>query len=216
MIDVGTDHAYVPIHLLKNGTLDHAWASDINAGPLKSAEDNAAYHGVSDRLTLYLSDGLDSCECPQNRYDHIVISGMGGEMIFKIIDRCDCVKLTRPKLILQPMTMQSFLRDSLNKSGYAIDEEALVCEDGKYYTIIVSHYSNDAQKLSPTEIAFGKGIAEKINKRDTVAEKYLSYQKKILSEIVNGKTIGMTDCTCESNLIDEIDRLIKRGEYESN
>lgn len=38
LADIGTDHGYVPIFCVKNGTAKTAVASDVNTGPLKSAE----------------------------------------------------------------------------------------------------------------------------------------------------------------------------------
>ena len=208
LLDVGTDHAYVPLFLIKHGVISHAWASDVNRGPLMSAEENAALFGFSDRLTLYLSNGLDACECCENLYDHIVIAGMGGEMIFEIIDRSEYIKNHSPKLILQPMTMHAYLRECLRKSGFIIDYEMVVFEDGKFYTIILSRYIGKMQSLSMAETAFGKGIEERVKSGDKTAESYLIYQRELLSRIIKGKEKGNLDHSLESDLLNEIEHIL--------
>ena len=208
LIDVGTDHAYVPLFLLKNGIVDHIWASDINLGPLKCALENAAAHGMSDSLTLYQSDGLDSCHCYDNFYNNIIIAGMGGEMICDIILRSKYVRDHCPRLILQPMTMQPYLRKTLGDNGFDIIKEVIVFEDGKYYLIFECEYCDNPSILSEFEIAFGKGIINKISEADKLSIDYLNHQRVVMTRIADGKLRGNMDNTYEEKMIAMIDDLI--------
>ena len=208
LLDVGTDHAYVPIFLLKNGIVTHAWASDINSGPLKSASENAALFVSTESLTLYQSDGLDACCCLDNLYDHIVIAGMGGEMICDIILRSDYIRDYRPKLILQPMTMQPFLRATLCSKGFNILNEDIVFEERKYYSIIECKFSDRVSSLSEFEIAFGKGIKNKVIEKDRLSIDYLKYERSILTNISEGKKRGVIDNTYETKMIRMINELL--------
>lgn len=207
LIDVGTDHAYVPVSLLLDGRAEHAWASDINSGPLRSARENALLYGVADRLTLYLSDGLRDCECDVNRYDHVVIAGMGGEMIASIISAQKYLTLARPKLILQPMTMQSYLRRFLCENGYRIHEERIVFDEGKYYTVIVAFYTGECCNMTELELAFGKRNLEAAQS-DSVTHTYLENQCGILKKIVDGKKLGGADCFAEESVLAELSRIL--------
>lgn len=207
-LDVGTDHAYVLLYLLKLGVISYAWACDVNPGPLRTAAENASKYGLSDKITLYLSDGLDECHCEENGYDHIIVAGMGGELIYEIIKRSAFVHSSGVKLILQPMTMQAYLRRALSDEGFEIIEESVVEEERKYYSVIVCRFTGEITRLSDFEIAFGKGIAEKTANGDLTALNYLKNQKEILLRIVEGKKRGNTDANKEIGLIKEIDRTI--------
>lgn len=203
LLDVGTDHAYVPISLILSGRAEHVWASDVNSGPLESARENALLYGVSDRLTLYLSDGLRDCECDLNKYDHIVIAGMGGELIASILDKQEYLILERPRLILQPMTMQYHLRCFLCENGYAILDERIVFDEGKHYTLIVASYTGERCIMTATELAFGKKNLETAHS-DPAVRAYLENQRSILTKIVDGKKRGGADCTSEESMLAEL------------
>ena len=83
LIDVGTDHAYLPLHLLLAGqVVPPVWATDVNAGPLDRARRSAAACGAADKLIFALTDGLKGLDpaCAET----VVIAGMGGENIADI------------------------------------------------------------------------------------------------------------------------------------
>lgn len=132
VIDVGTDHAYLPIYLLLSGKCERAVAADINAEPLERARQNVAKYGLSDRIDLILCDGLvkmDASMC-----DTVVIAGMGGETIAGILEAAPWAK--EKTLILQPMTNAARLRRFLQKSGYKILDEAVAAEEKHLYTVM--------------------------------------------------------------------------------
>jgi len=131
VIDVGTDHAYLPIWLLKNHVTDYCIATDLRAGPLERALADAKYFGVEDQLKLIQCDGLAGCEA--NEADTIVIAGMGGETMMGILAAAPWTKHKR--LILQPQTKQSLLRCWLSENGYAIVDAALASDSGRIYII---------------------------------------------------------------------------------
>ena len=87
LIDVGTDHGYLPAALAVNGYSGRLFASDINAMPLEKARETARRCAMVDRITFLLSDGLDAC--PPEEIDTIVMAGMGGELICTILDRAE-------------------------------------------------------------------------------------------------------------------------------
>jgi len=88
VIDVGTDHGFIPIYLAQRGHTERLIAMDIAPGPLAQAEGNIAKRGLRDRIELALSDGLK--QLPKLNIDpttplDIVIAGMGGENIVAIL-----------------------------------------------------------------------------------------------------------------------------------
>ena len=93
IIDVGTDHAYIPIRLLLDDPGATAVATDIRPGPLQRARTDAEYYGVSDRLTLLLGDGL--APCTPDSGDTVILAGMGGETMIGILSAAPWVKEKR-------------------------------------------------------------------------------------------------------------------------
>lgn len=148
--DVGTDHAYLPIWLLKSGKIQQALASDLRLGPLEVAAQNARRYGVADRLTLRCSDGLR--EIDPSEAEEIVIAGMGGELILRIVSETDWLKDPEKQLILQPMSSARELRAGLYRQGFEILEERAVEDAGRVYTAFSAQYVGDlppAPRLYP-------------------------------------------------------------------
>ncbi len=134
--DVGTDHAYIPIRLIKEGRAKKVIATDMNKGPLSAAKENAESECVSDSIELRLGDGLsplDIGEC-----DNIVIAGMGGELISTILKNGHAVAKSAKLLFLQPMNSQELLREFLMENGYEIVDEDIEIEGFKVYNLIIA------------------------------------------------------------------------------
>ena len=151
LADIGTDHAYLPAYLLLEGTIPSAVASDVNRGPLDRGRETARQAGVEEKIDFRLSDGLNGLEA--NEADVIVIAGMGGELIARILSEAPW---TREKLLLlQPMTAQPELRRWLNGNGYRIEGEAVVREGQKLYVILTVRGGTD-EPYSPGELWAGR------------------------------------------------------------
>ena len=141
VIDVGTDHAYLPIWLIKSGKTPRAVACDINMGPLEFARRHAAVYEVEDSLRLVQSDGLSALSPLDG--DDIIIAGMGGELMLHIINSTPWLLNLDKRLILQPMSAQDKLRIGLRRKGYQVMAER-ACEDsGKVYSAFVAKYIGD-------------------------------------------------------------------------
>lgn len=131
VVDVGTDHAYIPIWLLQEGVSERAYATDIRPCPLERAREDAARHGVADRLTLWLCDGL--ALCPPEAVDTVILAGMGGETMRGILERAPWA--LEKRLVLQPQTKLSELRRWLAEQGLAVLDAALADDAGRIYLI---------------------------------------------------------------------------------
>lgn len=141
LADIGTDHGYLPISLVQRGVAASALACDINPMPLSSARENIARYHLEDKISVRLSDGLSSIS--PNEVDDIVIAGMGGELIVRILSDCAWVKDGAKRLILQPMTRYEKLLSWLYQNGFAIDSQRAAFSDGKYYTVICARYTGE-------------------------------------------------------------------------
>jgi len=205
--DVGTDHAYLPIYAILAGISERGVASDINKGPLMRAKENGDRYGVSDRLSYILSDGLDGVEPEKNGITDIVICGMGGELIARIVDDSAYARKSGVRLILQPMSMAYELRKYLTENGFVIQDEAMSHAAGKIYTCISAEYREDEipAPYTETELLLGRHNIKKGGDLFTeLAEKEL--QK--LEKRIGGLKSGGYDASAEEALRNEIKGLM--------
>lgn len=152
-IDVGTDHGYLPAWMAKHGYNGNIFASDINRAPLDKAIDTARNAGVSDKIEFQLCDGLSKCQ--PDEVDTIVIAGMGGDTICKILDLAEWCMDRRYKLILQPMTKSEVLRYWLVNNEFEILTEDPVLEGDTIYQLIVARFGG-CTKLNDAELFLGQ------------------------------------------------------------
>ena len=132
--DIGTDHGYIPIYLVNEGIVARALAMDVNAGPLAVARENIATYQCSDTIATRLSDGVAALA--ENEVEAIVIAGMGGNLIMRILSEGEAVVQTARELILQPQSEIAVVRKFLQANGYYIVAEDMICEDDKYYPMM--------------------------------------------------------------------------------
>lgn len=144
--DIGTDHGYLPIWLLKTGKSPRAVAADINPGPLQTAKANGARYGVGEGLRFLLSDGLRGLS-PQDA-DDIVIAGMGGEMILRIVEEALWLRDPEKRLVLQPMSCAPQLREGLWRLGFPIMEEHACLDGGKVYSAFSARFTGENGPMS--------------------------------------------------------------------
>ncbi len=174
IIDVGTDHAYIPIWLLLKDREAKAIATDIRPGPLERARIDAARYGVSDRLDFIECDGLTQCD--PGWADTIIIAGMGGETIAGILEGAPWSRQKR--LILQPQTKQNELRDYLADNGFSILDASLAFDNGRLYLI----WLVGAGEMPPF-----RGVdSALLLHRDPLLKPYLEDQIKRLRRIARG------------------------------
>ena len=137
--DIGTDHGYIPIYAVSEGICEYAYACDVNQGPLNIATENIKEYGLSHKIFCVLSDGLENLK-DSLKYDSsklsIVIAGMGGLLINRILgDGMELAKSAH-ELILSPHSEIMEVRRFLLENGFVIADENMVFEDGKFYTVI--------------------------------------------------------------------------------
>lgn len=152
LADIGTDHGYLPVSLILNGTIAHAVAADIRPGPLDHARRTAAEYRLTERLDFRLCDGLVGIgaeEC-----DTITIAGMGGETIAGILVAAPWTKQDH-RLIVQPQSTQDVLRTFFAENGYRICSERVVREGDRWYPILVVE-GGVMEPLSPGEAVAGR------------------------------------------------------------
>lgn len=136
--DIGTDHAYLPVWLLREGKIRRAIAADLREGPLDRAKLTAKEYGCRENIAFRLCDGLSGI-LPEEA-DTVVIAGMGGETIAAILEASPWINSKDYTLILQPMSAQNDLRSWLWRNGFDVVKERIICEGEKLYNILLVNY----------------------------------------------------------------------------
>ena len=139
LADIGTDHAYLPVHLVQAGVCPAAIASDIGAGPLEAARRTVTENGLSSEIALRLGDGLATVQAGE--IEDIAIAGMGGETIAAILEAAPWVKKEGIRLVLQPMTRAEDLRRWLLQNGFSVLEEHLITDGRHLYPVLAAEYT---------------------------------------------------------------------------
>ncbi|WP_052446679.1 Nif3-like dinuclear metal center hexameric protein [Candidatus Soleaferrea massiliensis] len=144
--DIGTDHGYLAAYLVADGRCPSGYASDIHEQPLEKARETIRACGLEDRIQTVLSDGLLSL--PKGCAQDIVIAGMGGDMIAKIIEEAPWLRDEHIRLVLQPMTKMDELRRYLYQNGFGLLREEAV-EDGEFvYTVMQAVHTGQGKDVS--------------------------------------------------------------------
>ena len=198
--DIGTDHGYLPIFLLRSGRITKAYLSDVNEGPLASAVENAKDSGVSGKCEFILTDGAAALS--GKGITDYAICGMGGVLISEIIDAAPHLKDKDVRLILQPMTRQAHLRRYLNGNGFSITDERYSTADEKHYVTVVAEFTEDYRDIDIIEAELG---IEREHSADRVEYfEYLETKKAVLEKTVVGKERGKLDVSEEKAILEAI------------
>ncbi len=152
LVDVGSDHAYLPVWLLKNGKIPFAIASDINEKPLESGRATAEKYGAKD-IEFRLGAGLETVG-EDDRLDCAVIAGMGGEVISLILEGSPLSK--KLDLVLQPMTKSEELVKYLCENGFELKKQSCVFCRGKYYTVIKARFDGEKKEYKKSFLYAGR------------------------------------------------------------
>ena len=189
LLDIGTDHAYLPCYLIETGAVCHAYASDVADGPLESAYRTAEALDCKNKLTLLKSDGLK--DIPDEilaKVTDVVIAGMGGELI------CDILSLHHRlndgvNFILQPNTRAHILREFLYREGIEISEERAVFEGKRSYVVMKGKRGKARQAGDFDPLSFRVGM---LDKSDLSARKHVLKEARQLEAAAAGM-LGSAD-----------------------
>lgn len=171
IIDIGTDHGYLPAYLVLSGKADSVLACDIGILPLKNAENTVSHYKLQDKISLRVSDGLK--EVLPDEAQEIIICGMGGTLISEILSAAPWIKRMGTHLILQPMTHTEDVRKYLCENGFSINEEKFVVDNKKVYCCISADYTGKKQDTSDGFYHFGF-----LPPTDEIQTKYVEKQLK--------------------------------------
>ena len=177
--DVGCDHGYISIYLVKNGVSPYVYAMDVNKGPLLRAKEHILDYGYADKIETILSDGLVALG--DRKSDALICAGMGGKLIIKILTEGMEQVLKMRELVLQPQSEIHLVREFLRNQGFYIDKEDMIFEDGKYYPMM--HVIIESEKQNEDNPVFDKFGPCLLKENHPVLKDFLEYTKSTLDEI---------------------------------
>ena len=160
LLDVGSDHAYLPIELVEKGHIERAIAGEVVVGPYQSAVKNVENHGLSDKIQVRLANGLAAFD-ESDQVSVITIAGMGGRLIASILEEGFDKLAHVERLILQPNNREDDLRNWLQDHGFQIIAESILEEAGKFYEILVVEAGQ--MKLSARDTRFGPFLSKEVS-----------------------------------------------------
>lgn len=131
--DIGTDHGYVPVELVRRGIVSGAYAMDVKKGPLSRAEQHIKMAGLENKIELRLSDGLAGLK--PGEAEAVIIAGMGGELIIHILEQGKELWDSVEQWILSPHSEIHKVRRWLYENGFPIEKEAMIREEDKFYAV---------------------------------------------------------------------------------
>lgn len=166
VIDVGTDHAALPIALIEENICDHVIGTDINRGPYAAARKNVRAAGLEDRIDIMLTDGLTGIELRPD--DTIVIAGMGGLEMTHILQEVSFDP--RQRYLLQPNWTWTDLRAFLSAKRAAIRREDIILDRGKLYPFMEVCFDGSGKELEHTECFAGPDLIRQLADGETVGE----------------------------------------------
>lgn len=206
--DIGTDHGYVPIELIKNNTCIKAIASDINKGPVKKASINIVSEDLQEQIDCRLGSGLNTVKVGEAQ--GVIIAGMGGNLIRDIIEEGLEVFKKCEFAILQPVQNPEVLREYLYKKGYNIIDEELCIDENKFYEIIKIKYDNKVEKVDSIFYEVGKSLIDKKHPLVTQFIKFkISTYNKILGNIKDDTKLAMDRKVDIKVKIQKLEELLK-------
>ena len=160
LLDVGSDHAYLPIELVERGQIETAIAGEVVEGPFQSAVKNVEAHGLKEKIQVRLANGLAAFE-EEDQVTVITIAGMGGRLIATILEEGLDKLSDVERLILQPNNREDDLRIWLQDHGFQIVAESILEEAGKFYEILVVEAGQ--MKLSASDLRFGPFLSKEVS-----------------------------------------------------
>lgn len=217
--DIGCDHGFVSIYLIEQGICPHVIAMDVNEGPLLRAKTHISQRGLDPYIDVRISDGMDQLQ--KNEAESMIIAGMGGRLVIKILSaHMDQVKELK-EMILQPQSELHLVRRFLAENGLEIVQEDMVEDAGKYYPCIKAVYIGEKMlSYSETELWYGPLL---LKQKNPVLLEYLLREKCTLEQIQEEilKNAKKTEAGAEREdtirkRAERIDRALSYFERENN
>ena len=178
--DIGCDHGFTSIYLIENQMAEHVIAMDVNKGPLERAREHVLQYRMQDKISLRLSDGAK--ELQPGEVDTLLISGMGGALICRILQQSEEVTRASKELVLSPQSEVYLVRKLVHEMGFQIAGEKMVLDQGKYY-VVIRAVSGEETYLDELDYTYGKKLIES---RDEVFQSFMQKEAERVARVLSG------------------------------
>lgn len=208
--DIGCDHGYASIWLVRHGISEKVIALDVNRGPIERAKEHIRQAGLEKQIECRLSDGTEKLS--PGEADTLMLAGMGGPLMIRILEAGNGVLEKADTLVLQPQSEIGEVRRFLFRHGFQITKEKACVEDGKYYFAICarrSGYSGDETFRHDWEYRYGTYL---IQHRDPVLWEYLQKERDTCLSIM--KKLELSSKNVErrtelENMLEDIEQCLR-------
>ena len=171
--DIGCDHGYLGISLLKNGQVKSVIAADIRPMPLQAAKENAKRFGFDEQMEFFLSDGASAI--PRD-FDVMVCAGMGADTMISIIENAPWLKSTSYRFVLQCQSKTAMLRKYLNENGFSIVRESAI-KDGRFLYSVIDVVFKQEVPFTPGQCHFSPALAKELT------EENIAYYRQVVTRL---------------------------------
>lgn len=210
--DIGCDHGYVSMALISEGKAKHVIACDVNKGPLEAASLNISSNHMEGFIETRLADGLHKL-AKEDAVNAIIIAGMGGRLMERILSEGIEIVKNADQLVLQPQSELYLVRRWLRLNGFVINDEKALIDDGKHY-FIISAVKGETELISDhIQNIYDEFSKLLINRNDVILRSYLKMLLEnntgYLEKIEGEKRAGLES---RNQLIEEVLSLMDSSE----
>ena len=211
--DVGSDHAYLPVYLIRNDQISCAIAGEVVKGPFLSAKQTVRDYRMEDRIEVRLGDGLQILS-KEDEITAVTICGMGGELISRILEAgySGSHLNGRERLILQPNVAEHFVREWLMNHSYQIVEETVVSDNHRLYEIIVAEPVDKRVEYTELELKYGPILLQHRSELSVAKWNRMNRKnKEILEQLQKSKTPQLEKIEQFEKAFNELQGVIDRA-----
>ncbi|CVI68199.1 tRNA (adenine(22)-N(1))-methyltransferase [Clostridiales bacterium CHKCI001] len=183
--DIGCDHGFVPIYLVKKTISPKAIAMDIGKGPLQRAARHIQEYGLEDQIETRLSNGMEQLKVGE--VDTVILSGIGGPLMIQILEAGKEIVRSLKELVLSPQSEIEQVRRYLVEHLFLIKEEKMVLEDGKYYVVMhvmveEEPIKKEQEEWKNVEYRYGKSL---LKNKEEVFLSYLNWEERTKKQLLD-------------------------------
>jgi tRNA (adenine22-N1)-methyltransferase len=198
--DIGTDHGYVLIELLKRGKISRGIASDNKKKPLEKARENARAERVEELIDFRLGSGFETLNVGE--VSGAVIAGMGGILIKELMENAMELIKEMDFILVQPAQNPEILREYLYRNQFRVLDEELVREDRRYYEYMVVKFDPYKSDTLENHINYTIGDAL-LRKKHPLLQEYLTSKINEMEEILSKINITSENAKIRSEKINQ-------------
>ena len=181
--DIGTDHAFLPVYLMKNKMAKKAYACDVVKGPLEAAKKSIQEANLQQQIDIILSDGFENVPLDANV---AVIAGMGYHTAVKILEDAKERLPHFEQIFIEINKDVQRLRQYISDHNYTIRNEYVVEERGFFY-IIIEMDCTFHEAYAKEEILYGTASLFLDDEFPAYQQKRIEQIKALLSKVKDEK-----------------------------